>query len=67
MACCRRGTKQNEALLLLEIAPRAQYELSDWQYEQYSGFSLRDIPINLVRDTRNQPAFSLFSWTREAG
>ena len=36
-------------------------------YEQDSGFSLRDIPINRMRDTRNQPEFSYFSRAREAG
>ena len=69
------GAERSELVSVSQLTPRIsvfqglfdELEFSDWYYEQYSGFSLRDIPINLMRDTRNQPAFSLFSWTREAG
>ena len=65
------GAEHSDLLSVSQLTPRIsmcqglfdELEFSDWQYEQSS---VHDIPINLMRDARNQPAFSLFSWTREA-
>ena len=66
------GAERSELLSVSQLTPRItvcqclhdELEFSDWQYEQSS---IHDIPINLMRDARNQLAFSLFSWAREAG
>ena len=62
------GAERSELLSVSQLTPRIsvcqglfdEIEFSDYLYEN-------NLPINLMRDTRNQPAFSLFSWPREAG
>ena len=69
------GAERSELLSVSQLTPRItvcqglfdELEFLICKYWQYEQSSAHDIPINLMRDARNQPAFSLFSWAREVG